>query len=136
MSGERRLDVLLQSLSAQLADELFVFATVPPGPLPAGLAPRMTFHEAEGVTLILPRDEAEAHGLDHGFPRRMITLAVHSSLEAVGFVAHIATRLAAAGISVNPVSGFYHDHLFVPDGREAEALGILESVAGEFQSRA
>lgn len=31
---------------------------------------------------------------------------------------------------VNPVSGFYHDHLFVPDGREQDALAILKTLAG------
>lgn len=59
----------------------------------------------------------------------MITLTVHSSLEAVGFIATIATRLAEHGMGVNPVSGFFHDHLFVPDGRETEAMTILASIA-------
>ena len=54
---------------------------------------------------------------------------VHSSLAAVGFIARIATELAREGMGVNPVSGFYHDHLFVPDGREDEALAILARIA-------
>lgn len=61
----------------------------------------------------------------------MITLNVHSSLEAVGFLAVIASRLAGKGMGVNPVSGFFHDHLFVPVGREEEALAVLEAVAVE-----
>jgi hypothetical protein len=36
---------------------------------------------------------------------------VHSSLDAVGFMAAVTTRLAKINIGVNPVSGFYHDHL-------------------------
>ena len=32
-------------------------------------------------------------------------------------------------MGVNPVSGFFHDHLFVPDGREHDALRILEEIA-------
>ena len=59
----------------------------------------------------------------------MITLSVHSSLEAVGFIARIATELANQGMGVNPVAGFYHDHLFVPDGREQDALEILAKIA-------
>ena len=61
----------------------------------------------------------------------MITLNVHSSLEAVGFLAAITARLAAAGMGVNPVSGFYHDHLFVPAERAAEAMEILSRMVAE-----
>jgi hypothetical protein len=61
----------------------------------------------------------------------MITLEVHSSLEAVGFLAAIATRLAAAGIGVNPVAGYFHDHLFVPEARAEEAMRLLDELAAE-----
>ena len=59
----------------------------------------------------------------------MITLNIHSSLEAVGFLAAITTRLAAAGMGVNPVSAFYHDHLFVPAERAEEAMELLRQLA-------
>jgi hypothetical protein len=42
----------------------------------------------------------------------MITLNVYSSLEAVGFIAAVGAKLNKIG--VNPVSGFFHDHCFVP----------------------
>jgi len=58
----------------------------------------------------------------------MITLNVHSSLEAVGFLAAITRALARLQIGVNPVSGFFHDHLFVPVGREAEVMRALEAM--------
>lgn len=61
----------------------------------------------------------------------MITCDVHSSLSAVGFLATIAARLTEVGISVNPVSGFFHDHLFVPEGREGEAMEALRGLAAE-----
>ena len=129
MSGGTDLGDLLRSLKPSLQEGLFVFCTVADGDLPEGLSPRMTFRESEGTTLILLREEAEAAGLAYEFPSRMITLDVHSSLEAVGFMARIATELARHGMGVNPVSGFYHDHLFVPDGREQEALRVLEELA-------
>ena len=89
----------------------------------------MIFREAEGLTLVLPWDEAEAAELSPTFPCRMITLNVHSALEAVGFIAAVATKLAAAGMGVNPVAGFYHDHLFVPEDRAEEAMRLLNEMA-------
>lgn len=59
----------------------------------------------------------------------MITLNVHSSLEAVGFIAVVAQRLKEIGVGVNPVSGFFHDHLFVPPGREEEVSNALRELA-------
>jgi hypothetical protein len=38
----------------------------------------------------------------------------------------LASELARAGISVNPVSAFHHDHLFVPWERREEAMMLLE----------
>lgn len=129
MSGETNLNALIKSLSTVLHDGVFVFVTIPPDrPLP-DIAPRMMFQEAEGTTLILLRSEAEAHSLPFEFPCRMITLNIHSSLEAVGFMARIATELSKHDMGVNPVSGFFHDHLFVPDGREQDAVKALENLA-------
>ena len=83
------------------------------------------FQEAEGTTLILSRHRADANKLNYSSVFRLITLSVHSSLDAVGFLAAIATKLAEHGISVNPVSAYYHDHLFVPTSRAAEAMDLL-----------
>tara|TARA_R110002096_G_scaffold8802_3_gene35761 strand:- start:14278 stop:14679 length:402 start_codon:yes stop_codon:yes gene_type:complete len=129
MSGEINLTELIKSLSAVLVDGLFVFATIKGTKIPANLVPRMMFQEAEGTTLILLKSEAEEFNLPYEFPCRMITLNIHSSLEAVGFMAKIATELAKHDMGVNPVSGFYHDHLFVPDGRQNDAMNILKKMA-------
>lgn len=129
MSGETDLDALLRTLSATLVDGVFVFVTLENRSVPEGVSPRMVFQEAEGTTLIVLKSEAEAAGLAFEFPSRMITLDVHSALEAVGFIARIASELARHNMGVNPVAGFYHDHLFVPDGREGDALRILKQIA-------
>lgn len=129
MVGETNLDELLKSMSARLIDGVYVFVTLQNTQAIDGLRPRMSFQEAEGTTLIVLRDEAEAHGLAYEFPCRMITLEIHSSLEAVGFLARITTALAKRDMGVNPVSGFYHDHLFVPDGKEDDALKVLAELA-------
>ena len=118
MAGETNLDELIRSMSASMVDELYVFVTVEAGQVPSDISPRMLFEEAEGTTLILRKLEAEKLGLSYEFPCRMITLNIHSSLEAVGFMARISSELAKHDMGVNPVSGFFHDHLFVPDGRD------------------
>ncbi len=129
MSGEKNLERLLRGMTATLADGTFVFVTCPDRNWPAGLTPKMTFEEVEGTTLIVRNEDARRFGLPHEFPCKMITLNVHSSLEAVGFIARVASALAAAGMGVNPVAGFFHDHLFVPEGREQDALKILAALA-------
>lgn len=132
MTGEKDLAKLLGGMSPRLHDEIYVFATVPPGKsLPSSLQPIMVFRETEGLTVVLPEAEAQGAGIDGVFRCRMITLNIHSSLEAVGFLAAITARLAAAGIGVNPVSAFHHDHLFVPADRAQEAVALLQALVAE-----
>lgn len=128
MSGEKDLDALIAAMSPQMGPEVYVFSTVHPDTDLSLMEVMMMFKEAEGVTLILRRDDALAYGVGVEFPCRMITLTAHSSLAAVGFMARIAQALAARGISVNPVAGFYHDHLFVPEDRAEEAMEALRGL--------
>ncbi len=126
MSGETNLAALLAGMRPALQPGVFVFCTLPDGNRePANISPVMMFKESEGLTLILREEEAQQAGLTAQFRCRMITLEIHSSLDAVGFLAAITTRLAAAGMGVNPVSGYFHDHLFVPEDRADEAMRIL-----------
>ncbi|MFP2930310.1 ACT domain-containing protein [Pyxidicoccus sp. 3LG] len=133
MAGETNLDVLLRSMRPVLKDGEYVFCTLPhpatPAPDLGALRPVGLFHEDEGLTLILHRERADAAGLAYAGAFRLLTLSVHSSLDAVGFIAAVSTRLAAHGIGVNPVAAYYHDHLFVPAARATEALALLESFA-------
>ena len=127
--GELELSKLLSTLEAVLDPELYCFITLPPKtPPPVELAIQMMFQEREGLTVIATKKSAIEHELSYTFPCRMITLDVHSSLEAVGFIAVIATELKKLEIGVNPVSGYYHDHLFIPDGREKEVMAMLKDI--------
>lgn len=125
--SETDLAVLIRGMSPRLVPGRFVFASA--AAVPAGLDPVMIFREAEGLTLVVRRDEAAYSGLSWTFPCRMVTLEIESSLEAVGFLAAITAKLAEAGIPVNPVSGFHHDHLFVPEARAQEAMTILTAMS-------
>lgn len=68
-------------------------------------------------------------GLRQTFASRLITLTVHSALDAVGFLAAVTARLAETGISVNAVSAFHHDHLFVPADRAEDAMAVLREIS-------
>lgn len=130
MPGERDLETLLQNMKPEMHEGVYVFCTIPEGEeVPAAIRPVHIFREREGTAFVVRREEAERVGLPHQFASRLITLDVRSSLEATGFLAAITTRLAEAGISVNPVSAFYHDHLFVPDHRAVEALHHLQNMS-------
>jgi len=130
MTQERDLTRLLADIKPVLDPEIFVFSTIPPdAAIPAALKAVQIFREKEGTTLILPLAEAEAAALDYQFRCRMITLDVASALDAIGFLAAVATRLAKAGISVNAVSAYFHDHLFVPCEKADEAMRLLASPA-------
>jgi hypothetical protein len=128
--GETNLETLLSTLEVVLSPETFVFLTLPAsGLFPESLYIHMLFREAEGTTIITTQDEATSHGLEFTFPSKMITLNIHSSLEAVGFMAVISAKLAEHGISCNPVSGYFHDHCFVPFERALEAANLLQELA-------
>jgi hypothetical protein len=130
MPGERNLAALLQNMKPEMHEGVFVFCSMSEDKeTPATLRPIHIFREREGTAFIVRREEAESAGLPYQFASRLITLTVHSSLEAIGFLAAITGRLADAGISVNAVSAFYHDHLFVPEHRADEALRHLQDMA-------
>ncbi|GMB80593.1 ACT domain-containing protein [Shinella zoogloeoides] len=129
MSGITNLDELLATMEPALVAGRFVYASVPASDIAVHLSrgPIGLFREEEGITLILPADAAE--GLAASPPMRMITLTVHSSLEAVGLTAAFATALTKAGISANVVAAYHHDHIFVPERDAERALETLRSLS-------
>jgi uncharacterized protein len=117
-------------MKPEMRDGIFVFCTLGEAKeIPAAIRPLLIFREQEGTTLVIRLEDAEKLGLRYQFASRLITLTVHSSLDAVGFLAAITARLAEAGISVNAVSAFHHDHLFVPCHRADEALSLLQGMS-------
>lgn len=128
MNGERDLTKLLYGMRPELHPGRYVFTTVTGEP-PAGLRPVVTVAEVEGLTLVLPKAEADTAGLRYDYEAGWITLRVHSALDAVGLTAAVAGTLAEAGLSCNVVAGFHHDHLFVPYESAAEAMAVLEALA-------
>ena len=67
---------------------------------------------------------------------KLISLTVHSSLNAVGLTAAIATKLASKDISANVVAAYYHDHIFVQKEKAGLAMeAIMELQAESFSCR-
>jgi hypothetical protein len=129
MSGERDLETLRREMAPQLHPETFVYCSFPDFRIPPGLEPICTFREAEGVTAIVEKAQAEDSAVPYVFESHLITLTVHSALDAVGFIATLAGRLADADIPCNVVAGYHHDHLFVPTDRSRQALSLLASIS-------
>jgi uncharacterized protein len=131
MAGLTDLTQLLRSLEPVLRSGEFVYATVLD--LPAGLPVEATVREPEGLTVVLRRDVADAHGIAYDYVAAWITLTVHSSLEAVGLTAAFATALGREGISCNVLAGRHHDHLLVASADADHAVQVLRRLAEDAQ---
>ncbi len=60
---------------------------------------------------------------------RGISLNLNSSLYAVGLLAAVSEVLAKAAMSINIVSAFHRDYIFVPASRAEEAVELLKKLA-------
>jgi len=130
MSGETDLDVLLASMQPMLREGEFVFCSLDREPNIAEMTAALaTFRETEGTTLVVAAADASGLGLASSGAMACITLTVHSSLDAVGLTAAVATCLTDAGISCNVIAAFHHDHLFVPTDRAADAIAALTALS-------
>ncbi|HBE70112.1 MAG TPA: hypothetical protein DDW52_18345 [Planctomycetaceae bacterium] len=131
MPGITDLATLLATLRPALAKDEYVFLHCDARyGEHAELAPIASFVESEGLTLVVPRSKADAAGATYDGVFSKITLQVHSSLNAVGLTAAVATALAKHDISVNVVAAFHHDHIFVPVSRAQDAMDALSSLTG------
>lgn len=126
MTAITDLDILLKSMSPELIQGDYVFCTVE-GELAdyVHLNPMAIFREKEGLTLVLTKEVATQSQLSFDGVFSLITLSVHSSLEAVGLTAAFATKLGSYGISANVIAGYYHDHIFVQKDKADEAMSAL-----------
>ncbi len=125
-TGETNLDKLIKNMQPVLEEEELVFCTLPPEQAEDYLLICQGYYiEREGVTVIISRHLAEINKLPFELVFKRITLNVHSSLAAVGFLARITEVLAAQGLSVNVVSAYYHDHLYLQAHQAEDALNTL-----------
>ena len=127
LSGIENLGKLLRSMSPDLIKGEYVFCTVPNGKYGdyQDLSPLTSFIEAEGMTLVLTKENADKSGLEYDGVFKCITLTVHSSLEAVGLTAAVTAKLSENQIGANIIAAYFHDHVFVPARYVEKALALL-----------
>jgi len=131
MSGEKDLETLLRSMRPKLSESQFVFCNISPDKLSTlKMEPLFVFREEEGVTIIIEKWQADSESLDYDEVWSWITIMVHSSLSAVGFLAAITSKLSENRVSVNVVSAYFHDHLFVLQEEARLAMQVLDDLQG------
>lgn len=112
-------------LAPRLNPGTFAFVMVSAAAELDGLDVVATMREDEGLTGVVPVDQAEARGLTPLFRAAWITCSANTALDAVGITARFAKALAAADIACNVIAGVCHDHVFVPVERAADAVDVL-----------
>ena len=95
----------------------------------ADLQPISVFKEDEGISLVIDRKTADEYDIPYDSVFRLISLHVHSSLDAVGLTAAFSGALGKAGISANVIAAYYHDHIFVPADKADQAVKVLEQLS-------
>ena len=131
MSGETHLQTLIATMQPIMSAEQYVvcsFAKASYGDY-CELSPLASLQEEEGLTLVVRKQEADSAHLTYNQIFRCITLNVHSSLQAVGFTAAIATELTKHQISANMMAGMFHDHLLIQQEKAEHALLVLQRLS-------
>ncbi len=126
MAGETNLNALIRSMKPKLIDGVFVYVTTQETEFNlTELKPLASILEQEGLTLVLDKAVAKRNHFDYLGDYRLISLQIHSSLEAVGLTAAFATALSQENISANVLAGYYHDHLLVQEADAERAMSVL-----------
>ena len=127
MSGIKDLDILLSNMEPVLDKRDFVFCSFPTFDWDKmrELNPVGFFQEKEGMTFILDLKDAIGKDIDCQSVYRLITLDIHSSLDAVGLTAAFSAKLTEKNISANVIAAYYHDHIFVPKEKAEQALNAI-----------
>ncbi|MBC8617234.1 ACT domain-containing protein [Parabacteroides faecis] len=130
MTGIKELQTLLANVDPVLDERSFIFCTFPElnNDDICRLNPIGFFHEKEGLTLIITKQQAVDSHINYESVYSLISLNVHSSLDAVGLTAAFSAKLAEKNISANVVAAYYHDHIFVPEEKATQALMAIHEL--------
>ncbi len=126
------LNVLIKNMKPKIALAEYVFCVVSEAKFRLmNIKPICTFREREGVTAIIDKASADSNGIHYTGTWKLISISIYSDLHSIGFLAAITAKLAEAGISVNIVSAYHHDHLFVPLEKAQACMQLLKKMSEE-----
>lgn len=132
--AEADLSMLLETLRVYRREGVWRFETIDKDE--ASWAELVTLREARNIAMLFQETEGLSvilSALDTT-PREnrwvWLELSVFSDLQAVGFLAKVATALADAGVPCNAVAAYHHDHIFVPELKADIAIAAIESLRG------
>ena len=132
MTGLTDLAEVLAALEVTRRPGSFTYITVEAGDRPGAAIPphpvEAVIREDEGTTLVVSHDQAGAAGLPIEHDLAWLTLAVPTSLDAVGVTAVVARALADAGIPCNVLAAHHHDHFLVPTAGVDGAIDCLRAL--------
>ena len=128
-TGETDLSILLKTMHPLLNQGEYVFCVLEKDQSFNVSNILFFFKEAEGNTVVMKREQADAAGYSYTGTFAWISLTVHSSLEAAGLTAAFSTALAHHQISCNVVAAYYHDHIFVPLKDTDNAMMVLKALS-------
>ena len=89
---------------------------------------KCSFSEDEGMSLILPKADADRIGLVYDTPMKQITLMVFSSITGVSLTAAVTQELTKERIPAKVVAATQHDHIFVPSKNADDAMKTLRKL--------
>jgi uncharacterized protein len=133
MKGESNLAQLIKGMAPSLNPGEYVFVTIKDRNKIDRIQTICEFKEKEGITIVIEKSKADDLELTYEYIASWITLAIHSSLEAVGLTASFSTELAKYNISCNVISAYYHDHIFVDKKDSARAVQILRDLSENYK---
>lgn len=104
-----------------------VFAVCSVGEIPDADVEAVVF-EDEGITVVLPLDQAQALSLSWGLEAAWLTIEVRTALDGVGLTAALARALADVDVPCNVLAGYHHDHVLVPVEDADVAIEAIEAL--------
>lgn len=131
--AEKDLHALIASMHPAVREGEYVYVRWPEGrPLGGHIAAAV--READGLTVVLPRADADAQDLPYDHAAAWITAQTPSADGAAGLTAAISAALAEAKIGVKILAGFHRDHLLVPVPDAERALEVLHELSAASRS--